>query len=599
MSSFDEMCKEAVERFIQTVAIIDDMATYDNNSQSDDDKDKTKTLTPPANGLTTDILEQESPSTEKGPEDNDDNLGQLDAKVVINAFADMGITCCIQRPKHEESSCERAVKLATSADILVLDWVLDKKNITLPRDIIKQVMKEDKSKGGRMRLIVVYTSHNYVDQMLKDLKEDADDVYDGILRMDKKQLTIANDCLRIVILNKEKTKNPPEEARIVPFSDLPNNIILEYVELMKGIIPGVTLHSIAAMREKTHALLSILNRNLDGAYCLHRAFLLEPSDSVDFAMNLITSEIETVIQSDAKARQFVDRNGIKEWLIQKAGDEKKFPYCNSSLSVKTIENCILNGQLSKKEEVTNIKKEYATNWIQAKYDAGEILKNDEDEDITLTDAKKYIKQNKLERIKGCKPPVETRFAETLYSTSKEAINGCKELSRLNCTTRDTVSRPYIDEQHGPTIKLGSILKVRKKDHNDLVDDWFLCLTPLCDCIRLEKEEKVEFLFLHLYPGKKDNADIYVETQKGEIEPLVFRGKNRKIELLTIPFFPDKNDRIRAKFCKNKWRVKSKRKNYQWIAELRNNKALAIAHHVAANTSRVGIDEFEWFRRQAP
>jgi len=205
MRSFDEMDKEAAKRFIQTVAIIDDEATYNLTPPSQTDKDNAKMVKPPVTGLMTGNQDVDSSATngdqnEEEFQDNYDGRSQLDAKVVINAFADMGIACCIQCPKHEKDPEERAVKLAASVDVLVIDWVLAKDNRSLPRDIIKKILEEDKSKGGRMRLIVVYTSHNYVDQMLEDIKKNADEVYDDGLVMEKKDHIIKGDYLRIVIL---------------------------------------------------------------------------------------------------------------------------------------------------------------------------------------------------------------------------------------------------------------------------------------------------------------------------------------------------------------------------------------------------------------
>lgn len=595
MRSFDEMGKEAAKRFIRTVAIIDDEATYDVPSRND--KDKMKTVKPPVNSLMTGNQDTDSSatnedSTDAGFQDNHDDFSLLDAKVVINAFADMGIACCIQRPENEESPLDRAAKLAASVDALVIDWVLDNENMSLPRDIIKKILEEDKNTGGRMRLIVVYTAQSYVDQMLTDLKNDADAVYDGGLDMDKRRLVIKSDCLRIVILNKEATMKPPTGARIVPFNQLPDNIISEYTELVKGVLPGATLHGIAAMRERTHELLAILNSNLDGAYCLHRALLPEPSDSVDFAMNLITSEIETVIQTDTQARQIVDEKGLKAWLKQYAGDKKELPYHNSSLSVRTIENCILNGQLSEGGGVNTIKMEYASNWVQAKDGAGQTLKNDHGEEITLSDAKELVRQNKCDCINGCQPPNFLRFVEVLYSTSEGAIDGCKELSHLQCTARDIGNRLYPDNSQSPTLQLGTILKKRKGGSCE----WFLCLTPLCDCVRLEGVSN--FQFLQLYPGRKSRADIIIKTQDRMFDPLII--KNKKFRTLTIPFKPiNGSDRINAYRWQKEWRVKSNGTSYQWVGELRYTKALAIAHQVAASTSRVGVAEFEWLRRQAP
>ena len=594
MCSFDEMCKEAVKRFIKTVAIIDDDATYDVPSRND--KDKTKTVKPPVNSLMTSNQDADSSatnedSTDAGFQDNHDDFSLLDAKVVINAFADMGIACCIQCPKHERDPAERAVKLAASVDVLVLDWVLDEENRSLPRDIIKRILQEDKSKGGRMRLIVVYTSYNFVKEMLKDLKEDADDVYENDLVMEERHLLIKGDCLRIVILNKKATRNQPEEARIVPFDQLPGYIISEYAKLVKGVIPSATLHSIAAMREKTHELLAILNSNLDGAYCLHRALLPEPSESVDFAMNLITSEIETVIRTDVRARQIVEEEGLKSWLEDHASGNTTLRCCDSSLSVKTVEDCIINGQLSNKNGKNSFRKDYSSNCIRAKTDAEQTLEDNNGKIITLDEAEEFIKQNKFKSINGCQPPNFLRFVDVLYSTPEGAINGCEELSHLQCTARDIGNRLYPDNSQSPTLQLGTILKKQNEDSCE----WFLCLTPLCDCVRLEEESN--FLFLQLYLGKKGSADIIIKTQDGTFEPLIV--KNKKLRTLTMPFKPKNgSDRINADRLENEWLVESNGTNYQWVGELRYTKALAIVHYVVSNTSRVGVDEFVWLRDQA-
>lgn len=595
MNNFEKMCNEAATRFIKTVAIIDDEATYDLKLSSQMDKHDVKVAIPPVMGI---VLGKEDTSasiihsekTEESTQEEFDILSQLDAKTLINAFADLGIACCIQRPEHEDEPLDRAVRLAASVDVLIIDWVLAKDDRSLSRNILKKILEDDKNAGYRMRLIVVYTSHNYIDQMLDDIKQDADEVYADDLLVEKEKSLILNDCLRIVILNKEITRNPPSKARIVPFNKLPEIIISEYSAMMKGIIPGATLHGIAAIRENTHKLLSILNSSLDGAYCCHRALIKEPSDSVDFAMNLITNEIDTIIQKDKQARQFVDENGIKGWLEQYANGKDKITYRNSSLSVRTIEDCILKGSLSKNDGFNNIQKEYALNWVQAKNDAHNDIQNINGEIITLDAAKDLIKQNKWDSIKKCQPPAKIRFVEALYPSVEEAGNGCNELSHLQCTIRDMGNRLYNNSQN-PTLQLGTILKAQTRDSNE----FFLCLTPLCDCVRLEEE--FNFLFLKLHSGKKDLADIIIKIQDGTFEPLIL--KKNKLKIQTIPFKPiEGNDRINLQYSDHKWTIESNGISYQWIGELRYPKALAIAHHVAANASRVGIDEFEWLRLQA-
>lgn len=574
MDSFKEMCNEAVERFIKTVAIIDDEATYDSSPPSQNDKDKQKPLEPPVIGMMGKLSVESSTSDvdkmEASTQKDNDISSQLNAKAVINAFADMGIVCCVQRPEIEDHPLKRAMKLAASVDVLVIDWVLNKKKRLLSRDIIKKILEEDKKAGHRMRLIIVYTSHNYISSMLEDIEKEANKVYakDPLMKNKKLQTNgswlLKNDWMRIVILNKEITYNPLPEARIVPFDKLPEVIISESSEMMKGIIPSATLHGIAAVREKTHTLLSILNNKLDGAYCFHRALIPEPSDSVDFAMNLVTNEIDTIIRTDSLARKVVDEKGLKAWFEHHADQKTKIPCYGSSLSVETIEKFILNGHLCDKECKKSVKNEFDKNKIQLKDEVGNTLPL---------------------------PSLDfMNFREVLYSTQKDAINGCYELSNLQCTAMDTGGRLYDGKSQNPILHMGTILK-----RNGNSSEWFLCLTPLCDSVRLEEESN--FLFLQLYPGVDDKADIIIKNRDGTFETLMF--KQKKIRIVTIPFSPKNGSkRIDAHLWRKEWRVKSKTISYQWIGELRYSKALGIAHYVATNSSRVGIDEFEWLRQKA-
>lgn len=598
MNSFEGMCNEAVKRFIKTVAIIDDEATYDLSLPSQDDKDEQKSVQSPATGMMMreQSMESSAPNadkTEDSTQRDDDTLSQLDAKTVINAFADIGIACCIQRPEREDDPLERAVKLAASVDVLVIDWLLNKKNRMLCRDIIKKILEEDKKTGNRMRLIIVYTSHNHVSEMLDDIKKDVDEVYaddplTGKRELQKGNLLLKNDWIRIVILNKEITNIPG--SRIVPFDKLPETIISESSEMMKGIIPGATLHGIAAIRENTHKLLSILNSNLDGAYCFHRASIPEPSDSVDFAMNLVTNEINTIIRTDVLARNIVDEKGLKAWLKQHVDNKSKIPCFGGFLSVEIIEQCILNGLLSDdKSFKTIVSQDFKSNWVSSKDSTGKTQK--------------------------C-PSIDFKnnFMDVLCSTPQDPLNGCYELSNLQCTAMDVGGRLYDRKSQNPTLHLGTILKKRNRKSSE----WFLCLTPLCDSVRLEGESN--FLFLQLYPEANGKADIIIRTQDGIFETLMFKQKNKKIKVVTIPFSPKNGaKKIEAYPWRKEWRVKSEKIksektkskktkskktkskdtiSYQWAGELRYSKALGVAHYVATQNSRVGIDEFEWLRQKA-
>ena len=65
-------------------------------------------------------LEADTGGTLADPED-------LDAKALVDGFAKEGIACTVLRPVREDDVVTQASKLAVLADIVVLDWILDKR----------------------------------------------------------------------------------------------------------------------------------------------------------------------------------------------------------------------------------------------------------------------------------------------------------------------------------------------------------------------------------------------------------------------------------------------------------------------------------------
>ena len=237
-------------------------------------------------------------------------------------------------------------------------------------------------------------------------------------------------------------------------------------------------------------------------------------------------------------------------------------------------------------DLSDVRKHRAKTWLRKKEESQNKLKNSKGEEISIADAGTFIEKGRFQEIKGCSPPSEKnldKFAESFYPKKKESEIACNELSRLSCSSKDG-SDLRKSANDGFFLTLGSVLEVRVP--NDDREYW-LCLQPPCDSVRLE--EKTEMLFLQLYKGNDGNADFVIKLHDETYQTLSIKAPGKKPRLKTHGFCPDKDSQ--------RVLVNKLHRKYKWAAELRPEKAQTIAQKVLTNASRIGLDEFEVLRRK--
>lgn len=581
MLSFDDSCFEAAKRFVQTAVIIDDEAEF--NVPEKKKSPPPDPILDPLAGLT--HTTESDPTEAEGTyiTDDSDTDQRLDVGLVVNGFADLKIACSVQRPdfgtdKQQDIRLkEWALNCASHADITIIDWRLFRKDLHIAADIILDLIKMDIEAGGRLRLICVYTMQSHPRNILDDIKKEIK-VLGLSIAGDKSELSCTvDDKIRIVVFNKEDSQVSDKNARVVPFDELPKAALMEYSFLAKGLVSNAALHSIAAVREQTHGLLALMNKSLDGAFCAHRALIPDPDDSIDYLLNLISKEIATKILNDEKARNSLDAKSLKAWL-----KELKLPDNLFALEMETLWEYLKNDRT----HVFDVQKQRAKAWLKKKEDGQIQVKDTTGKDITYSEAGEFIEKGLFQEIKNCFPPSENNpgtSSELFYLKKDDSELACNEFSRLSSTSNDGGALRG-GTVIGSFLTLGSVLKVRSAD-----SDYWLCLQPQCDSVRLS--EKTEMLFLQLFKGDARKADFIVKLQSGTYLAFAIKPPSGKPRLTTWRLSPNKDSR----------RILIKRLDmnpkFKWVADLRPEKAQAIAQQVLSNASRIGLDEFEILRRK--
>jgi hypothetical protein len=181
-----------------------------------------------------------------------------------------------------------------------------------------------------------------------------------------------------------------------------------------------------------------------------------------------------------------------------------------------------------------------------------------------------------------------------------------EFSRASALFREAASH---DSEQDPRLEFGTIVSRN--------DEYFVCLQPLCDTVRLK--ENTRFIFAPsavasqeypkaAKPGAGDDSkkrekkppkafDIVVISPEGENVRL--RVSNKASETQTFIFAPDEDKVISARKDGGVWSFSCADGSvFQWIADLRGPFVQRLAQRVANDLSRIGLDEFEWLRQKS-
>ena len=330
-SALTELSVKIVATFLQTVVVVDDKAHLRPLAESDNGS-------PQAEILQSDEKESVGPQANliPPPSDAEDHLTDpedLDAKPLIDGFANEGIACSVLRPAKEDDVVSQAAKVAEIADIVVLDWILDNDNGKRVSGLMRRMI--DGSSGtDRVRLIAIYTGE-------RDLRQVADEAADVLSERfgeppDRiSDFVLWKGSVRVVVFGKEGTLVPPDDTglveRIVSIPELPNRLILEFAHMMTGLLPSVAIAGLSEVRAQSHKLLTMFSRSLDPAYLGHRVLLPNPAEAEDQVVGMFAAELLSILEYGGVAKQ-AGLESIRAWVDEMAESNALRPNCLSVTS---------------------------------------------------------------------------------------------------------------------------------------------------------------------------------------------------------------------------------------------------------------------------
>ena len=519
-SDFADHCREIVRRFLLTAVVVDDELSFHADHPVRGD------LKVPGQGISgrrrpTSVNPQHHPPR------------SLNVDPITWSFACQGMVCGVVSPQEGKDDCDALVKAVSRADIVVLDWRLDRTSGANALPLLKQILKEDQT--HRLRLIAFYTGepdHELIrDKIVVGLNK-LNASARRVSTRDGQPCRIDYGACRIVVYGKPGT-HAPETASVVKEVALADRLINEFADMVEGLLPSLVLTALAAVRDNAHRVLQRFGGDLDPAFLAHRACLPEPQDSEQHIVEQISSELHGIMDDVIGRKSPAGIEAIERWIADRFGNEKV--------------------AFSDKHEA----------------DVPTVLK-------MLRDGLK------------CQPgPLGLKNYLLLSHGFSRGADNSRELDRRLASAK--IFRQVVADAERQ-LSIGTVV-LRVGESSTML----LCVTPKCDSVRLSG--KSSFLFLPLSDPQSNTPQVVVPTGYNQhrrmtvsMNPSQWCVTDFEPDTDRQCVLAHRNGSGQA-FSFND----VSGNEYRWVGELKAEFAQSIAQSIAARMSRLPLNKSEWLR----
>jgi|SRR5579859_107199 len=550
--SFTVRSRAVAERFLQSAVVFDDEASF-GPAESTDEAVPEVSVDPTEGEATIEEIAGEKPHLliEPAPREQGDVEVGVNAKVLGDAFARTGLICGFLKSGDDglDQSRELVVRSARRADIVVLDWSINRDEGAATSEIIRQVLAADSDEEERrLRLIAIYTSRLETEVILDRLQAVVDEFFEDCT-LKREQFSLVKGPLRIEIYAKQTAHvvNSAVEDRSLSEDALPSKLVDDFAEMNAGLVPSVALAGLAAIRADTHRVLGVLNSDLDPAYIAQRLLIPDQAEAAEQLVALVAAELRAVMD-DRNVGDEAGPDAIKDWLRWRIAS-------GASLGV-------VDGTDREVEDLDALLK-YG---LAAK----------------ATDQAQEIKEIRDRR--GLPHSKETDGVAALFAEDAATAARANDRYAMRLSLRSHYRKP------ARVLQLGTLIR-------DPAGTYLLCVQPVCDSVRLTEQER-EFIFM---PTERAQTkfDIVVHDPEDDSRHTL-RVERRPYKIRKIAFAPTSDlECVQASEVAGQHRFSDTSDlEYVWIARLEEGYAQRVAHGLGTELSRVGLSESEWLRRKA-
>lgn len=526
-TDFKSICRRNAERFLKTAFLLDDEVVFE----------ETATLT----SSSTLQPKEDSPSSSAGTDEEPTERQKTPLKghILSKSFLQKGISCSILKLSKDEigskslESC--IIEIIQNVDLPILDWNLWDDDGEWIIVILKRLIEESDYPAGRVALILIYTAEE-VEHVYLKLRESVE----GWDSESEETDLLSMGGLRVRIAKRDDVLS--EES-------LPEYLIKEFSNIHQGILENAVIQAISEIREKTFHILHRFPPELDAPFLAHQAALPHPDDSGVHAVELITSEIVSLLM----------QAGLSDDIVSEEAIEAMLANADNGLLSKTHDNQV---RIITREKIREI------------IASGAFEKN-----VQL-----ILGQNETLGFKSNRGNAITKLVNILSGANDiEDPMGIENNAKL----AQLFSFQGHYSEFTPILSLGTIVQS--------ANSYLVCILPYCDSERIEDERDFPFLKLKSRaPGKGGGGICFVIGH--DVKLFVPILSPYELEIHRFPA-DSQSKRVLATQKDNKWKFSDiNGDKYIWYGTLKRECAQRIANDFGAQISRVGFNESEWQRR---
>ena len=509
--------RECARRFLQTAVVVDDEAYME-----------TQLRDGPQEGIVVPKRRARASSQEEQSAVGRRLEHTLNARSVIDSFAALGVICGVVGPG------EASMKMMRRADIVVLDWRLQQDDSKYALKLLHDLLTGEVQRNA-LRLVAIYTGEAGLEDIGAAVSADLRQAgLEPEASESKTKIAYRHGCVVLYAKSDVKLAEPLKKRRVAE-GDLPERLVQDFAAMTEGLLPGIALTSLTAVREGAHRVLDQFCADLDPAFLAHRACISNPDDAERQIVNHVAEELRGLMDNAVAAESPAGAEAVEQWIRRKWGGAA---------------GCVVG-------------------------------ERGLDLDETITLAKKGLEASVLgnNAFKG----LGAGFAGLAGNDGGD----------LEARLAWVMSFRTVFDAPPPTLWLGSVLTAMSAGD----EVHLICMRPRCDCVRLEEE--TSFFFLPLVEPREGEEQLVVRLGRKfkrlgiglESAGWVHRrfapsGGNRAVTATKRE--PD-GDFEFTDSCDNR---------YRWQGELKAEYAQRIAQTFARTLSRVAVDESEWLRRMA-
>ena len=304
------------QRFLQTAVVVDDEA-YMPLAGGD---------RPQAGLAAPDRRARASSRDSRGAVDRD-SIHTLNAGSIMDAFSALSVICGVVGPT------DSAMETMRQADIVILDWLLEDGKPQRALNLIRDLLTGEADRNS-LRLLAIYTGEAGLEEVSAAVSKELTDAgLDPAVDETKTTISYRHVC---VVLYAKSNVNLPEhlKGRSVAEESLPGKLVEDFALMTSGLLPGIALTSLTAVREGAHKVLDRFGADLDPAFLAHRACLSDPHDAERQIVNHMAEELRGLMDNAVAEASPGSSEAVESWIRRKGGGTATFVFGERNLDLE-------------------------------------------------------------------------------------------------------------------------------------------------------------------------------------------------------------------------------------------------------------------------